>query len=28
MRIASHNDEWGELSREEFDERCRPWPLA
>jgi len=24
MQIASVNDEWGEMSREHFDERCRP----
>ena len=24
MRPASVNDEWGEMSREHFDERCRP----
>jgi hypothetical protein len=24
MRTASVNDEWGEMSREHFDERCRP----
>ncbi len=23
MRPASVNDEWGEMSREHFDERCR-----
>jgi len=24
MRPASVNDEWGEMNREHFDERCRP----
>jgi hypothetical protein len=24
MHGASLNDEWGEMSREHFDERCRP----
>jgi len=24
MHTASVNDEWGEMSREHFDERCRP----
>jgi hypothetical protein len=27
MQSASVNDEWGEMSREHFDERCRPSPL-